>query len=324
MNPSSTACKICQNSIDNRFYSFRENMFESDQEFRYMECCVCKCLQLYDVPNDLAKYYPKEYSNFAKARFREKHSILRYLRKKKSEYQLGLTRNIPGMLMNWLSEPGFVPKLAPANLPLNASILDLGAGNGERLLRLSQSGFTRLLGIDPFIEEDIRFANGLEIQKKGLDDLHEKFDFIMLNHSFEHMPDPRNVLEKLNGLISSGKYILIRIPVADSYAYRHYGENWVALDPPRHFFLHTHESIQTLASQTGFTVEATLDDSIEYQFVGSEQLLKGIKLRSENSYYVNPERSIFTNKDINKFRRKAKQLNKDGQGDARCFYLKKM
>jgi hypothetical protein len=69
---------------------------------------------------------------------------------------------------------------------------------------------------------------------------------------------------------------------------------WVQLDAPRHFFLHSANSLGLLAGKVGMAVTETVYDSDELQFVGSEQYLKGIPLRSENSYVVNPSRSHFT------------------------------
>ena len=48
----------------------------------------------------------------------------------------------------------------------------------------------------------------------------------MFNHSFEHMPNPLTVLQKANALLYKNKYLMIRIPVMGSYAWKKYGINW--------------------------------------------------------------------------------------------------
>jgi len=50
------------------------------------------------------------------------------------------------------------------------------------------------------------------------------------------MPNPRNVFEKISGLLSDEGTLLIRIPVMDCFAWKEYGVNWFQLDAPRHFF----------------------------------------------------------------------------------------
>ena len=145
----------------------------------------------------------------------------------------------------------------------------------------------------------------------------------MLNHSFEHMPEPLQVLNKLYLLLNPDKYLLIRIPVAGSYSWRKYGVNWVALDAPRHFFLHTKKSIKILAEKVGFKLVDIIFDSTDYQFWGSEQYLNDIPLRDSRSYYENPNSSIFSKKQIKEFKAKAIELNKNNDGDCACFYLYK-
>jgi predicted SAM-dependent methyltransferase len=145
----------------------------------------------------------------------------------------------------------------------------------------------------------------------------------MLNHSFEHMPDPLSVLKKLYEIVSPGKYVMIRIPVADCHAWEKYNVNWVALDPPRHLFVHTTKSMEMLAKESGFELARIMHDSNEKQFWGSEQYLKDIPLLDSKSYFENPNNSIFTKKQIKVYRAKTRELNKKHQGDAACFYLYK-
>ena len=145
----------------------------------------------------------------------------------------------------------------------------------------------------------------------------------MLNHSFEHMPDPLSVLQKLYEILSPGKYLLIRIPVADCYTWKKYNVNWVALDPPRHFFLHTSASMKILTQKSGFQLANTIYDSNEKQFWASEQYLRDIPLIDRRSYFENPKNSIFSKKQIKEYKEKTKELNKSKEGDAACFYLYK-
>ena len=146
----------------------------------------------------------------------------------------------------------------------------------------------------------------------------------MLNHVFEHMPEPFSVMKEINRLLNDGAFALIRIPVAGSYSQKKYGANWVGMDPPRHLFIHTKKSIQILAEKSGFELADVCYDSSEFQFLASEKYKRGIPLRTEKSFYDNPDKSVFTKEQIAKYRKKAEELNKKGEGDAACFYLKKV
>jgi SAM-dependent methyltransferase len=200
-------------------------------------------------------------------------------------------------------------------------ILDLGCGAGHLLLELRSQGFRNLTGVDTFITDTIRYANGLTIFKSRLEDVGGTFDFVMLNHSFEHMPCPLDVLKRIFHLLRPGGAALLRIPLADSFAWRNYRTHWVQLDAPRHLFLHTKASIALLASRSGFTTAHIRYDSSAFQFWGSEQYARDIPLRSPSSYAENPAASIFLPTQIADFERRAQELNERADGDQAGFFL---
>ena len=196
---------------------------------------------------------------------------------------------------------------------MDSKILDIGCGTGKLLFELQYFGFQSLVGIDPYIPENI-FKDQVHILKKDFLDLDKSFDFIMLHHSFEHMEHPHKVFEKLYSILNESGTILIRIPVADCYAWEEYKENWYQLDPPRHFFLHTKKSMQHLANEHGFKIDHIICDSTESQFINSENYRNGIPL-------VNTTPAP---KKIRKIlRKKSILLNKELRGDQACFFLKK-
>ena len=179
------------------------------------------------------------------------------------------------------------------------------------------------MGVDPFIKESLFYQNGVTVLKKDIFELEGQFDLIMCHHSFEHMSQPLKVLKKIHKLLKRDKFVLIRIPVAACFAWRHYGVNWAALDAPRHLFLHTVESIELLSKQAGFKVTDIEFDSTENQFLRSELYLKGIPLKDKVRYLKDPQNSIFSQKQIEEYRAKAIELNNKMQGDQACFFLRR-
>ena len=135
----------------------------------------------------------------------------------------------------------------------------------------------------------------------------------MLHHAFEHMDQPLEILKKMFHLLNNKGFVMIRIPVAACFAWRKYGVNWVQLDPPRHFFLHTTRSMQILCEQSGFRLLDVVYDSYALQFTGSEKYLRNIPLIEDVQ--------IFSEKEIKEFTNEANRLNKIKDGDAACFYL---
>jgi len=186
-------------------------------------------------------------------------------------------------------------------------------------------GFTDLTGIEPYIEHDLDYGNGVVVWKRTLDELDGKYDFIMLHHVLEHMADPLGTLEHVHRLLKRERFALIRIPVAGTYAWRTYGSDWVQLDAPRHLFLHTERSLTTLAERSGFEVTDALYDSTGFQFWGSEQYRRNIPLldthASQNK--ASPRSSLFSKAELRSFKERAEKLNLSRDGDQACFYLRR-
>jgi len=97
----------------------------------------------------------------------------------------------------------------------------------------------------------------------------------------------------------------------------------VQLDAPRHLYLHSIKSMETLANPVGLKISQVIYDSFAFQFWGSEQYQQDISLNDERSYAVNPKQSFFTEEQIKDFTKRSKVLNQKNQGDQACFYLTK-
>ena len=314
-------CKICKNNSNNQILKVREMYFGTREVFEYLKCSNCGCLQLLNPPNDYTSHYPKDYFTFQQKHEGRIKSILNRYRDKAAMGEKSFLGNI---LYKKFGEPTYVSRLKIAEVGFNDSILDVGCGKGILLHKMKESGFNNVLGIDIFIDETISYPNGLKILKKNFDELDKKFDFIMFNHSFEHMENPFEVIKQSNRLLNKNKFLLVRIPVSDSYAFKHYRENWCSLDAPRHLFLHTKKSIELLTRESGFEIKKINYDSRSWQLWGSEQYKKNISLMDERSYFINPSKSIFTKNQIAEFENKVIELNKNGEGDQAEFYLQKI
>ncbi len=297
-------------------------MFGTRDTFSYFECAHCGTVQIATVPDDLSPYYPTDYYSYQAAPISDS-PLKAFLKKERTKFAL-TGKGLLGRLMHRLQgAPDILKWTMNSSLNIDSKILDVGCGAGMFLLELRALGFTRLQGVDPFIANDISYQNGVKIWKKQLSDINETFDLIMFHHSLEHIATPRPALATARRLLTPNGVALIRVPVAGTFAWRHYGANWVQLDAPRHLFLPTVQSMRLLAEQCGFEIFKIEFDSTAFQFWGSEQYLKDIPLNDPRSYWINPECSSFSSRDISEFEARAEALNRKGQGDSACFYLRK-
>lgn len=312
-------CQICHNVEGNENFVVREMMYGMDETFNYIKCSHCGCLQLKSVPPDLSKYYPSNYYSFKTQKTNQIKFLLErfkyYFYLKKLDFslkKLGIKR---------YERPAFIKWIHRTNTARNDAIIDIGCGGGSLLKKFAKAGFQDLTGIDPFIEKDIE-EDRVKILKKSIFDSETTYDLAIMHHSFEHMFDPLAVLQQTYKILNPQGYAIVAVPLI-GYAWRKYGVDWVAIDAPRHLFIHTVASMKMLAEQAGFLVRDVVYDSHAFQFWGSEQIIRGIPVMSDRSYRCNPKNSIFSQEQMQLFFEKSEELNRQNDGDSACFYLYK-
>ena len=210
----------------------------------------------------------------------------------------------------------YYPWLKRGTVNKDSAILDIGCGKGELLLRMYNDGFRNLTGVDPYLAADIDYKCGVKIFRKQVEEMSGSFELVMMHHAFEHMENPLELLKTVNTLLSENGKVIIRIPVAGSYAWRKYNTNWVQLDAPRHLFIHSVQSMKILCKEANFELTDVIYDSYYLQFSGSEMYTRDIPLTSD--------KAIFTKEQIEQFNHWSKKLNEINDGDAACFHLTKL
>lgn len=315
------SCRICGSEGEHTVHPIREMMYGSRESFDYVTCNHCGCLQIHDIPDDLARHYPPDY--YSQQPRREPHApsglkgqLMRwYCRsatlRPHSVAGRALRRllPVPGDLSavgEYLSEA----RLRHASEP----ILDVGCGASPYLLAaMRRCGFDAVEGIDPFIQGDLRYE-GIPVHRRTIDRMQGEYGMVMFHHSLEHVPDPVATLREAARLLRPGATCLVRIPVMGTYLWRRFGVNWVELDAPRHLHLFTVKSLTLLAERVGFKLRKVVFDSEPWELSASMQYEMGIPLRSES-------KPVFSASDLQEFRNQTAELNRMSDGGRARFYL---
>ena len=305
-------CKICGH-LEGVVYSAREMMFGIRDRFSYLECRACGCLQLIAPPADLSPYYPQNYYSIVPERGRARWlDAARDLRNRYVFTGSGLAGRLLASVSPYpLPQPSHW--LTNSRCGPDSRILDVGCGSGKLLSDLARVGFRNLTGVDPMIESDLRPFPGVTVVKGTLAEIQGEFDLIMFHHSLEHIADQWGTFAAARERLSPGGTLLVRVPTVSSYAWQHYREDWVQIDAPRHFFLHSIESLRILGDRNGLLLQKLEFDSTELQFVGSELYRRDIPLVEGLQRVSAPE--------IRKARAEAEKLNRQGRGDQAVFYF---
>lgn len=306
------ACRICDSeSVEDRFVA-REMMEGLREEFDYFVCGSCGALQIAAQPPDMAKYYAGGYyAHVDKGLFRGR------LRRAKIEHALRGGSPL-GALWLKLRPPYLDHDILLVEAPPDARILDIGCGRGVKLESLAYLGYKNLTGIDPFLGDAAHLDGLITLMRKSvfeMDPADGRYDVILMHHAFEHVWEQAETMRRIRDLLEPGGAFIMWIPFAESYAWEHYGTNWVQLDAPRHFVLHTRRSLAALAERTGMRIESLAFDSHRFQFWGSEQYARDIPLHSPRSYARNPRTDLFTPAQLAEFDAQSQRLNEEGRGD---------
>lgn len=310
------ACRICKGEIK-RSIAVREMMFGTNDIFTYSECANCGCLQINSIPADISRYYPSRYYSYELT----SNGMFKSLRRRTRR---GLILSIPDSL-EWLM--GFFSGKDPLfhayrklGINRNSAVLDVGAGAGTHVLELRKAGVKDALGLDPFVTDDQLWEGQLLVKKAALENFNGSFDLITFHHSLEHMAEQTQALARAKQLLKPGGKILVRIPTVSSEAFDRYQEHWFQIDAPRHYYLHSHQSIKLVAKEAGLIVSSLWCDSTPTQFIISEQYKQGIPLLDDRNFLRNKSK-VFSKRQLDGFNEMTKALNNTLRGDQICVVM---
>ncbi len=315
------ACIICRNETGNTPYKIREMQLGLREWFDYRLCAQCGSMQIAVVPENLAKYYPNDnYYSFNTALKDAKPDLIS---KAKAKYLIFNQFDIVGAITSiGYKMPDYYQWMKNSGTAFNDRILDVGTGNGTLLTSLKKIGFTNLVGIDPFINNNLDYGS-IKVFKRDLMQENNTYDLIMIHHALEHMPNPKEILQKAYSLLSPSGRLLVRIPIMGNYGWQTYGTDWSQLDAPRHLFIPSEKGMYQLAAEAGFAVTKFEYDTTDFAILSSELYKKDIPLSEANSQLKNPKPTVFTDEDIMRFRKKAKEINQQNNGDIAVIYMTK-
>jgi 2-polyprenyl-3-methyl-5-hydroxy-6-metoxy-1,4-benzoquinol methylase len=137
----------------------------------------------------------------------------------------------------------------------NGRALDVGCGSGEILSNLQSLGW-KVQGVDfdPAAVEAAQ-ARGVIVHQGDLFEQNfpaESFDAIVMSHVIEHVPDPLSLIQECERILKPGGRLVMVTPNPKSLSHFWFGKAWRGLEPPRHLYIQTQASLQSLTSKAGF------------------------------------------------------------------------
>lgn len=237
------------------------------EEYKVKQCVDCKCYYLSPQPSEerLYKAYSDSYYGSGKRKF----------------------RGIFGCLFDFFQT--YRVQRFRRYLKPNSNVIDIGCGSGVFAEALIRAGYN-CSGIELPGAAARRAAkvSGLKLhigEFLKINSIKEKFDAAIMWHVFEHVQDPKLVLNHTVQLVKPGGIIAIALPNIESLQSKFFKGSWFHLDPPRHLQFFSKDALETEMNKLGCTLLATHYWSTEYNPFGIQQSILNLFFKKRDCLY---------------------------------------
>jgi 2-polyprenyl-3-methyl-5-hydroxy-6-metoxy-1,4-benzoquinol methylase len=251
---------LCGNKGTHFYHGLFDWLFGVEGAWGMRRCLACDMAWLDPLPalSEIPKLYSRYYTHTANKPL----TRLGRIRKATEQWEwirLGYPVQPPGgVLARFLSRVPSIRRAAALEvLKLSGSetgsLLDVGCGNGDFLLRMRSFGW-QVAGVDP---DPTAVAcardRGLEVFQGTIADIPviPGYDVITLNHVIEHVSDPVKLLQDCQRrLLPSGRLVIVT-PNLNSLGHTWFKKFWRGLEVPRHLVVLSPQSLSECVQQSG-------------------------------------------------------------------------
>lgn len=249
---------------------------------RYFYRCCNNCLTYFISPSpskqQLSQAYGRDYYGEGESKFNPlTQKIFNHIKKRSVSF--------------------FSKRLHP-----NSKVLDIGCGDGTFLMALKDSKKIQAYGLEMEGESANRAARNDQINltvskfKSGLFS-NESFDAVTLIHVFEHLPNPKESLLLIEGILKKGGILFIEIPNIRSLQFKMFKSHWFHLDPPRHLNMMDPNKLIEDLGEIGLDCIEESYQSLQFGPFGIQQsLLNSIGFKRDVLYeYLKRNKAYYKN-----------------------------
>lgn len=224
---------------------------------------ICKrCGLLYNNPmpsdEELQHYYNEDYTEYVHGR--RGYDLLLEQFKDKNERK----KETSGMVFNFIRE----------YLKDNNRVLEIGSSAGTLLKTIKDNTNCSVHGLEPnkdIIRISKEYNNVHDVENIFFEDYitksNQQFDFVIMQHVFEHVRDPNLWLKSINGMLKSNGFMYIALPIASDFKPSRNLEDSLEFG---HVYHYTPCTLYHLLLKHNFKiVKWTFDYALSYQLVAT-------------------------------------------------------
>lgn len=223
------ACMVCGSPKLGSLYSVKDTNQDALGEWEIVACQDCRTGVLSPFPDDVsvASFYQDVFYTPEGKRFRGWMEVVR-----------GFFSRLRGRRLNQLK-------------PFKGKLLDFGSGAGHFADSQIKVGW-QVQAIDLYSSASSD-ANYCRITEDGFELLYPDgyFDAITLWYVIEHLRNPRGALSEFSRVLKPGGILVLAQQDFASIQARIFGSRWLYLDPPRHLWQFSADSLTMLCEQYG-------------------------------------------------------------------------
>lgn len=234
-------CNLCGSDDDAVLYADLPDMLLQRKEVTATLVRCRRCSLIYQNPRptlgEMGQHYPSHYDAY--------------------HYDRELRQR--NWLKRWAAEYGIDKRCRyVTRYKQSGALLDIGCATGLFLDGMRRRGNWELLGLEPSAPAaEAARRLGLRVITGTLEETDfptGHFDVVTLWDVIEHLHDPAGALRRIARILKPGGILVIRTPNFDSWEARLFGRYWAGLEPPRHLFVFTPQTLGAMLAQAGFAI----------------------------------------------------------------------
>jgi SAM-dependent methyltransferase len=235
-----TLCAVCGSSDTSQLFTLPDYLLDrKDVQATFVRCQSCGLVYQNPrpTPDEMSQHYPPEYESYSTPDDTGNASWLL-----QQAIQLGLRKR--GRFITRHKQSG--------------RLLDIGCATGFFLNGMRAQGQWDLYGVEisPYAARVAQEKYGLNVRIGTLEDAafpDNFFDVVTLWDVLEHLHEPVKSLQEIHRVLKPDGLLVFRVPNLASLDARLFGPFWAGLDPPRHLYVFSPRTVETLLHKTGFS-----------------------------------------------------------------------
>ncbi len=275
-------CNLCGEDSSEPLFRGKDRRYRRPGEFGIVRCRKCGLVYTNPRPStqEMPQFYPAglygshlQYSKSTYPAF--VYAADKFYGTSSKLKQIPFGHRLVGHMLR--RQVRGIPRFIPGG-----RILDVGCANGRMVRLLQDIGWdAEGVEISEWVTKQAT-QTGIRIHCGSFLDIflpEGSYDAIRFWHVLEHLPDPRQAIQKGWALLKDRGHLILGLPNFESWQRRLFGPYWRNLDAPRHLYHFTPITITRMLAENRFEPVKVRFTNLSHGFIGSLEHLVLEKLR---------------------------------------------